>query len=366
MKRSVCAVLALGLSVVWAASADLKELQQEFMARCKSLIAERIPTTAECILGKEGWVVLWTEMAYLSTPVFWGPEALKVNPACTEENADPVPAMVDFQKKLAARDIDLIVIPVPARPLIYPESVLGKEKLAGYAKTPYLYPPQREFFALMAKQGVQIIDLTPTFLARRDDPHAPLYIPSDTHWTGLAVSIAASEVAKLVKNRPWYKSTPREAFVTEWKEIEHFGHIYNDLKKQTKLPVRPPDHMWLRTVQRQTSKGMVDIDGRHPESPVVLIGDSNCYCWTPEHSGLAQQLSAELGFQVDWLATSGGGASNVRIELIRRTAAEPGYLESKKLVVWVFTSRGFENTTDCWNRMDLPSPLPPTPAIKSK
>jgi hypothetical protein len=361
VRKPVLGMLLVSLAVAAPAlTADVRALDQEYMARCGELAKHQLVPGLDWILGEDGWVLGWTEMVFLATPRFWGPDALKANPYGGPDAADPLVAIVDFHKRLAARGIDLIVVPVPTRPLIYPEAVLGAAKLAGFASTPYLYAPQREFYQLLAKQGVRIVDLTPLFLAARNDKHAPLFIPGDTHWTGLALSIAASEIATIARSRPWYGAIPKEQFRSEWKQTTHFGHIYDDLKVRTTLPVRTADSLWMRPVKQMTPGGPAVIEERQPGSPVVMIGDSNVDCWSHLDSSLSQQLAGELGFRVDRLSTSGGGATNTRVNLVRHARSEPGYLESKKLVIWVFTERTFVNAFEGWHKVELPGD-PPSP-----
>ena len=51
----------------------------------------------------------------------------------------------------------------------------------------------------------------------------------------------------------------------------------------------------------------------------------------------------ELGFPVDMLSTSGGGANETRINLVRTIRSDPEYLEGKRLVIWCLSARTFTN-----------------------
>ena len=71
------------------------------------------------------WVAVFRgEFRLLSLGRFWGDEAPKVSRSRKPELADPIPAIVDFQKQLKARGIDLLVVPVPPKAAIYPEKIL--------------------------------------------------------------------------------------------------------------------------------------------------------------------------------------------------------------------------------------------------
>ncbi len=95
------------------------------------------------------------------------------------------------------------------------------------------------------------------------------------------------------------------------------------------------------------------MEWHNPESPVVIIGDSNIIWWRDQEGALFHQLSADLGFPVDNLATTGGGATNTRLNFIRTAFAEPDYLKGKKVVIWCFTSRSFYNSHDGWKLVPL-------------
>jgi hypothetical protein len=194
MKRRTVSMLSLAvmcLSATVSLGADVKALEAEFKAACKALLANRVQGTGEDHLGQEGWVVLSSELAYAALGKFWGAEAAAVNPSIDPGIADPVPAIVDFNRQLKERGIRLILLPVPTRPVIYPESVLGKDKLKGFKTTPHLHSPQDEFYTLLRSKGVEVLDPTADFLAARSGAHGGVFIPSESHWTGYGLSLVA-------------------------------------------------------------------------------------------------------------------------------------------------------------------------------
>ncbi|MCK7520745.1 MAG: hypothetical protein MZV64_25115 [Ignavibacteriales bacterium] len=40
---------------------------------------------------------------------------------------------------------------------------------------------------------MKVVELTPLFLASRNDPHAPLFLPSESHWTPGGIALATAE-----------------------------------------------------------------------------------------------------------------------------------------------------------------------------
>jgi len=352
-RRTLLAAVALAAATAALCGESPAGLEAEFKAACRRMTAERLKGTGEDVLGRDGWVVLSTELWYAAGGAFWGEAAREVNFRAAPDAVDPLPAVLDFNAQLAARGITLIFMPVPTRIVVYPEAILGMERFASFRTIPDLHTPEREFLALLRSHGVKVVELTPLLLASRGDPHAPLFVPSDSHWTGAAIALASAQISRLIRAMPFYPKAPKRELVALWRERIHVGHIYGDLHEKAGLPERPGDHLWLRTVALKTPDGEKHIEMRNPESPVVVIGDSNTICWKDQDSALFQQLSVDLGFPVDELATSGGGATNARLNLVRTALAEPGYLTGKKVLVWCFTSRSFHNSQDGWRLVPL-------------
>jgi hypothetical protein len=359
--------LLAGVALLVAAAVSAQEravLEHEFVEGCRTLLGDRVAGTREDVLGKEGWVLLTSELRFASIGRFFGPDALKAMPRVRAENADPIPAIVDFERQLAARGIALIFMPVPVRPLIYPESVLGRERLGDAAAVPYLASDQIAFLEALRERGVRVIDLAPVFLAHRSDPRGPIFVPSESHWTGLGVVLAAREVAAAVRGEPWLAAAGKAELTTEWQTLEHTGHIYRDLHAKGGLPERPPDRLQYRAVRVATPAGTHPVELSNPDGPVVVMGDSNTIWWKDRDASLGHQLAYELGVSVDVQATSGGGATHARLNLIRTAQATPGYLASKKLVVWCFSSRAIIEGSEGWPRTPV-DPPPPAPAAET-
>ena len=355
MARPVLAFLALWLAAVPLAQAQ-HPLELEFRERCRAMIGERVAGTKEAVVGQEGWVLLTSELRFASIGRFFGPEAARATPRVRPENADPIPAIVDFARQLEARGIELIFMPVPIRPLVYPESVLGKERLRGAGPASCLISDQTEFLAALREQGVRVIDLVPLFLAHRDDPRGPVFVPSESHWTGLGVVLAAREVAAAVDGKPWLAAAGKSQLLVEWHTLDHTGHIYRDLQLKGRLPARPPDRLQYRAVRLSTPQGAQSLPLHNPDSPVVVIGDSNTIWWKDRDASLGHQLACELGFPIDVQATTRGGAPNPRRNQTRTARATPGYLDGKKLVVWCFSSRATIEGTEGWPLTPIDAP----------
>src|SRR5262249_45356399 len=153
------------------------------------------------ISGDDGWLFIVPELRALSVGRFWGEQATRVSRASKPEYADPLPAIVDFHEQLHKARIELVVVPVPAKAAIYPEAVSAALATTGGGAPPRVDETHREFYGLLERQGVKVLDLAPLFLKRRADADGPLYCKTDSHWSGRGVALAAQAIADEIRNR---------------------------------------------------------------------------------------------------------------------------------------------------------------------
>ncbi len=352
MRYRAIAVAILALAACAGNDQD-PELEQDYRSACAVMATEQVANSRKIVLGREGWVLVNGELEYLAAGSFIGDNAPAANPIAPPEFADPIPAILDFYRQLAARGIDLLVVPVPVRPAIYPEAVLGSEPFANRKAIPNLDSPLQELVSALREQGVQVIDLAPRFLKTRRNPkHGPLYLHSETHWAPYGVSLAARAVAAEIKDTTWYEGFPKLELSQRWVEKTWTGGAYRALEKATGV-AHDPDPVQTRRIIVKTASGSERLEMRHPDSPVVVIGDSHTIWWKRFQSSLPHQLAFELGFPVDLLSTKGGGANETRLNLVRHARSEPAYLEGKRVVIWCFSARAFTNTRKGW----IPIPL---------
>jgi len=166
------------------------------------------------------------------------------------------------------------------------------------------------------------------------------------------VSLAARAVAAEIRDNSWYDGVVKLKLSQRWVEKSWTGGAYRALEKATGV-AHGPDPVQTRRIIVKTASGPERLEMRHPDSPVVVMGDSNTIWWKRFQSSLPHQLAFELGFPIDVLSTKGGGANETRLNLVRHALSEPAYLESKRVVIWCFSARAFTNTREGW----IPIPL---------
>lgn len=319
-----------------------QKLRGEFTSRVQSAERKNAAASAE----SDGWLFFVAELRFLSLGRFWGDEAPKVSRSHKPELADPIPAIMDFQKQLKARGIDLLLVPVPPKAAIYPEKILpgfnvGKDDAA---------PVVRRFYEELRAAGIEVLDLLPLMIRNDDDNRDPVFCKTDSHWSGTGCLLAARAIAGKIKER-LTTPTPRKEFVSEWKEIQINGDLIGLLPSDAKKP--GPEKIKVRQVSEKGSGAAVGPDS---ESSVLLLGDSHTlvfHDFFAERAGLVDQLAQELGFAPDLIGTRGSGATPVRISLYRHSLKNPGYLAKKKVVVWCFAAREFTEATEGWARMPI-------------
>jgi alginate O-acetyltransferase complex protein AlgJ len=319
-------------------------IEETFRAHCSLKAEAAEKTEAMTVAGKDGWLFLGRELRHISAGKFWGEAATKVSQATKPENADPLPAILDFKAQLDKAGIELLLVPVPPKAVIYPDKI---SDFVPSEKTPRLDVFHQEFYALLNKNGIKVLDLVPDFLAHRDDAEGLVYCKTDTHWSGRGCVVAAQRIAKEIQNRPWLKNIPKLKTTTQTKTVS----IEGDLAKALNLQAPSEETLPLRFVN--ISKKPIEPSRA---SPIILLGDSHNLVFHAGEdmlatgAGLLDQLAVGLGFAVDLIAVRGSGATPARISLLRQARANANYLKQKKLVIWCFSAREFTESSG-WQKV---------------
>jgi acetyltransferase AlgX (SGNH hydrolase-like protein) len=341
----LCSIPAC-LSAETPVQISLSESQQKLRGELASKVLSSEKKNAAACSEADGWLFFTAEFRLLSLGRFWGDEAPKVSRSHKPELADPIPAIMDFQKQLKARGIDLLLVPVPPKAAIYPEKILPEFNVRTDDAAPLLH----RFYEELRTAGIDVLDLTPLFIQNRDDKRAGVFCKTDSHWSGLGCMLAARAIVENVL-RKLPSATPRSEFVAEWKEVQVNGDLIGLLPPDAHKP--GPEKIAVRSVSEKGTGVAVAPDAN---SPLLLLGDSNAlvfHDFLAERAGLVDQLAQELGFAPDLIGTRGSGATPVRISLYRRSLKDPGYLAKKKVVVWCFAAREFTEASEGWTKAPI-------------
>ena len=355
MTRSGAAVLALAALAAGVACgpAAPDDPAAAFRETARALAAEAEATGATTVPGRGDWLFFAPELRHASLGAFWGASAAEVSRARRADAADPLPGMLDFAASLEAAGVDLLVVPVPPKAVVYADELSVSLDVA--SPPPRLDPDHQAFYARLRESGVDVLDLTEPLLAARDHPEGPVYCRHDTHWSGVGCVIAGQAIAAAVRGRPWYRELPRAEHETEWRDAT----ITGDLTLGLDAPP-PGERLRLREVRRTGTvppapTGAAPREASAPREPaavdpasaIVLLGDSHSLVFHAggdmhaTGAGLPDQLAFELGTPVDLVAVRGAASTAARVNLLRRAQRDPTYWDGKRLVIWCFAAREF-------------------------
>ena len=324
------------------------ELRQEFREASLALAVQYPPGSKTAVEGRNGWILHSREVNYLTAGNSVGDIAAQANDDSPAEYSEAVSVIINFHRQLEQRGIELYFVPVPERPVIYPESILGPEPFAHRKVIPNLHSFLQEVLSVLQDRGVKVLDLTHLYLSQREGPNGrAVYCRSETHWTPHAIALAAKVLAAKINEKPWFAAIPKNDFHQRWMLREHSGSMYRSYEEETGA-VLEPDEVSIRSVRLEKDGERVRIKLNNPQSPVIVMGDSNTIFWNGVDSALPHHLAWELGFPVDVFASKGGGANVSRLNLIRKIRSEPEYLDGKRVVIWCLSARTFTNPKQSW------------------
>ena len=344
MQRAARVAAAAGLLL--ACGPDVPE---GLLERFRSGLAEQAAAAArrDSIVagGQDDWLFLGPELRHVAAGRFWGSAdrqpAARGDPGGGDPaGADPLPAILDFKRQLDARGVELLLVPVPPKSIVYPEKAAAGVDVP--IPVPRLDAAHEAFYGLLREQGVDVLDLTDHFLANRFHPEGTPYCRRDSHWSGVGCVLAGEAIAAAVRDRGWYPELATTAFTPRWYSTSITGDLHAALDR----PEVPREEVRLRGVAAAGTRPAAAV-APDPESPIVLLGDSHNLIFQAgadmhaTGAGLADQMAFELGLAVDLIAVPGSGATAARVELRRRAEHDAAFWARKRLVVWCFAAREF-------------------------
>jgi lysophospholipase L1-like esterase len=268
------------------------------------------------------------------------------NPRATD---DAVAAIVAWRDALAARGIQLLVMPAPNKESIYPD-YLTRRVEPGQT---LMSPPTRDLLQRLQSANVECVDLFALFAARTNAARAgapSLYLERDSHWSPAGVALAAHAVAQRLAEKGWVKPS-RTAYYEKPMEVERPGDVVRMLQSAQIERSTVPEKVPCVQVVRE--------DGGSPyqdqaDSEVLVLGDSFLRIYQqdePGGAGFIAHLAKELKLPLASLVSEGGASTLVRQELTRR----PALLKNKRVLVWEFVERDIRLGTEGWQQVPLPS-----------
>jgi alginate O-acetyltransferase complex protein AlgJ len=332
-----------------ASAADDPNGATAFIADLSARSEKAEKSGQSAIVGADGWLFFAPELRALGVGAFWGEHAAEVSRSTNPQYADPLAAIVDFKDQLQKAGVELLIVPVPAKAVVYPEKVSELGQGLDSDAWKHLDPNHQEFYQVLRGRGVSVLDLTPRFIEQRHEPGPPLYCKTDTHWSGRAVDLAAQAIGSRIQDRPWFKDVPKTRYGSKTRDVEITGDLARMIDEANPVKETLP----LTFLGTERGNEIVPVEPSR-DSPVLLMGDSHTLVFHDPDlyargAGLPDHLALRLGFPVDLIGIRGSGATTTRIELLRRR----DNLKGKKLVVWCFSFREFTESASGWRKVPV-------------
>jgi alginate O-acetyltransferase complex protein AlgJ len=296
-------------------------------------------------LGGDGWLFYRPDVDYVTGPPFLEPQVMIRRAHTAAVQPDPVKAIVAFRDQLAARGIDLVLVPVPTKASIEGERLSVRARTDALRENDSFAAFENESFSEFQRRlsaaGVQVFDPAPLLMDRKAGSNdLPQFLEKDTHWRPEAMEFVAGRLAWLINSAEPNGSTgPLQISPAE---ISARGDIVRMLKL-------PQENQKIDAPQRVPIRQVSDRDNPwRPtrESDILLLGDSFANIFSlaglgwGESAGLAEHLSAALGGRpLDCILRNSDAAFATREILSRELARGKDRLAGKKWVIWEFATR---------------------------
>ena len=327
------------------------------LPRMQNLLVQVGVGNEQAYVGREGWLMYRPDIDYATSRGFLDPALQQVRKRSGDAESeavqpDPVKAIVQFKRQLAARGIDLIVVPVPVKAIIHAEKMSSRYT---FSHPLFQNPSYDEFRQRLKREGVLLFDVAPLLIAEKQRSGQAQYLNTDTHWTPQAMELSARELAKFINNHIKLPDVERAGFTRVKQSASNLG----DIAEMLKLPANQTHYKKQQvTIQQvQTPDGEPLYATR--DADILLLGDSfsNIYSFGEMNWGEAAGFGEQLGFYLqrpfDAIINNAGGSYVTRQQLVRDLTRGKDRLRGKRLVIWEFAMRDL--LSGDWKLLNLPA-----------
>ena len=141
-------------------------------------------------IGRDGWLFLKPALDSLTGygPITPEPDSVAKDPNRAPWGA-PLDAIKTFAGQLEESGVELVLVPIPVKPMIYPEHITGKQ-----SDRPLVHRDSAEFYAqINSLPNARVVDLTERMWNAKSEQQ--IFLKQDTHWTPEGMSIIARALA---------------------------------------------------------------------------------------------------------------------------------------------------------------------------
>ena len=322
-------------------------LSQHLLSPSQNVMSEVFHAGNEQVyMGRDKWLFAKAEVDYLTGKGFLDPYVLR-RQAKIGIQADPLKAILDFDRQLKANGIKLIVMPIPSKATIHPDK-FG-------ASSTQLAPENVSFARFMnelRRAKIAVYNAAPTLVRARDLTHEPQYFAGDTHWTPQAMTRVARDLARFVRENTDLPAQPPIGYTLSPANRTNIC----DLEVMLKLPDN--QHVFQR--QHAKVNRVLDSKGNlwktQPDADILLLGDSFCNIYSRggywgRAAGLGEHLSFYLQRPIDRIALDGGAANFVRRRWKSDLKHKKRSARNVRVVIYEFAARTLANND--WRLVDM-------------
>lgn len=283
--------------------AGLAKGEAEFVMACREVAVGDQDT----MTGKDGMVFATADVRALGTNSKTG----------TPRHQAMVAAIAAHAESLRAAGVELIVAPVPLKPVIYPDFLGGGSVVKDRRYDTYLQQLRTE----LGRYRVRVADVTKELRSDRFDRAAASFPRAGLVWSPAAVLSASRVIHGVARSTTAAKAVPRDkTIVARTAGLTQNGETFR-----------------ARSVGWAQGQQLVPAAAPKEGASILIIGDENAGVHRIDgvNASLADQLSFAFGAAVDSRVVPGLGWN----EAIQQFS--PAKVPSTKIVVWCFSAASF-------------------------
>ncbi len=280
-------------------------------------------------LARDGWLFSDEELLPYNT--------FSLNDPAPSPASTIIPAILSLKQQLDARNIRLVLLPIPDKLEIYPDKLATDYRLS---LGPAVPPGFSDWLNRARSAGIDVIDLAPALWQARLSASQPIYLPTDTHWSLPGRLLVADIVSDHI--RPLTADMPKVEFLRSQYTLDFAGDLAQNLSMGWGNTKYPRNHFQSPQVLQKDGKPLIAGN----DAPILLMGDSFSLYFSEQGCGFVDDLMSRLGVEVQVIGVYAGPIDAPRQMLARN----PDILTAKKVVIWEFAQRYMWRA---WGKIDL-------------
>ena len=266
---------------------------------------------------------------------FSSTELKRVSRGSAASNPGAVDAIADYARSLKKSGVQLIVVPIPPKSLIYAD-YLSPDWKPGRKKAATLGGDYKAVNANLRARGVSVVDATEILRENRLSKKGRSFPKSSATVSPKSAQLISAVVAEVARTGGWLNDG-----------IKVSGISGTDTTVGLDKSLGGP----AETVPARAVRQNGSLIQSSSKAPVLILGDATATAGKSTGTSFADQLAFELRVPVDIQSSTTDGRNVPRTRVLRQSVMSPGYASRKKCVVWIFNAAEF--TVRDWRKVPL-------------